>query len=383
MGVWRWVVARASGFGEVSLSLLLPVVVAGLMFGATCGAPDEVMRGQVQPTGGNTGGSGGALSSPSSSGGTTGVAGSTATTRPTGGSVGPGGAGSSGNPGGKSSAGGTSASGGTTTAGGSGGTGGISSPGGTGGKGSGGAATGGKATGGAGTGGTTASSTGGSGGATSPFGGTTATGGAGTGGVGSGGKNTGGVVTGGTTRVSSGGAGGSSVGASGSGGATSTSAPATGALQVWVGQKTTGTTGQIALVLRIDNKTSASVDMSTTTLRYWYQDEGLGANLVFNSDYVSVGYSNQGTISGKAVAATPASAGADHYLEISFTGTLAAQGDKATNDQFNVHTTAHTAGYSGTVDVTNDYSYDGGAAAVYEQKITLYANGKLIWGKEP
>jgi hypothetical protein len=154
-------------------------------------------------------------------------------------------------------------------------------------------------------------------------------------------------------------------------------------LQVWVGQKTTGTTGQIALVLRIDNKTSASVDMSTTTLRYWYQDEGLGANLVFNSDYVSVGYSNQGTISGKAVAATPASAGADHYLEISFTGTLAAQGDKATNDQFNVHTTAHTAGYSGTVDVTNDYSYDGGAAAVYEQKITLYANGKLIWGKEP
>lgn len=358
------------------------------MFGAACGAPDEVMRGQAQLTGGNTGGSsGGALSSSSSSGGTTTVAGSTAASTPTGGSVGPGGAGSSGSPGGTSSAGGTAASGGTTTVGGRGGSGGISNTGGkgsggTGGKGSGGAATGGKntggaATGGIATGGTTASSTSSAGGTTFPFGGTTDAGGAG--GVGSGG-----VATGGTTRVSSGGAGGSSGGATGSGGATSTSAPATGALQVWVGQKTTGSTGQIALVLRIDNKTSASVDMSTTTLRYWYQDEGLGANLVFSSDYVSIGYSNQGTISGKAVAASPASAGADHYLEISFIGTLAAQGDKATDDQFNVHTTAHTAGYSGTVDVTNDYSYDGGAAAVYEQKITLHdKSGKVIWGTAP
>ncbi|HJX65470.1 MAG TPA: hypothetical protein VJ860_16130, partial [Polyangia bacterium] len=135
MGVWRWVVARASGLGEVSLSLLLPVVVAGLMFGATCGAPDEVMRGQAQLVGGDTGGSVGASSSSSRSGGNTGIAGSTA---PTGGSVGPGGARSSGRPGG-SGAGGTSDSGGKTTAGGSGGSGGISSPGGAGGRGSGGA----------------------------------------------------------------------------------------------------------------------------------------------------------------------------------------------------------------------------------------------------
>jgi hypothetical protein len=392
MGAWRWVVARASEFGEVSLAVILSVV-AGLMFATACGAPDEVMRGQAQLTGGNTGGSsGGALSSSSSSGGTTTVAGSTASSTLAGGAVGPGGAGSSGSPGGaggSSSVGGNSTLGGATTAGGSSGSGGISTTGGkgsggaaTGGKGSGGAGTGGKASGGAATGGiatggSTASSTSSTGGTTFPFGGTTDAGGAG--GVGSGG-----VATGGTTRVSSGGAGGSSGGATGSGGATSTSAPATGALQVWVGQKTTGSTGQIALVLRIDNKTSASVDMSTTTLRYWYQDEGLGANLVFSSDYVSIGYSNQGTISGKAVAASPASAGADHYLEISFIGTLAAQGDKATDDQFNVHTTAHTAGYSGTVDVTNDYSYDGGAAAVYEQKITLHdKSGKVIWGTAP
>ena len=376
MGVWRWVVARASGFGEVSLSLLLPVVVAGLMFGATCGAPDEVMRGQVQPTGGNTGGSGGALSSPSSSGGTTGVAGSTATTRPTGGSVGPGGAGSSGNPGGKSSAGGTSASGGTTTAGGSGGTGGISSPGGTGGKGSGGAATGGKATGGAGTGGTTASSTGGSGGATSPFGGTTATGGAATGGVGSGGKNTGGVGTGGA--VTTGGTGGSG-GQGGSTGSTSTAPPPTG-LEVWV-VGISGSAGQITFNVRIDNMAAQSTDLSTVTLRYWYKDEGLGTALKVSNYYVSIGHSNTGSVVfDKIVAVSPAATGADHYFQLSFVGTLAAKNDSSGNDKLNIDIGLLNGG---AFDATNDYSYDGGATGVYEKKITLYANGKLIWGTEP
>ena len=142
---------------------------------------------------------------------------------------------------------------------------------------------------------------------------------------------------------------------------------------MWVTQKTTGATGQIALSLRIDNKTASTVDVSTVTLRYWYQDEGLGTNLVLAANYVSIGYSNQGKVtSGTAVANPSPVAGADHYLELAFTGTLAAQGDKATNDQFNIQVTLHTSGYTGAVDVTNDYSYDGGAAAVYEQKITLH-----------
>ena len=385
MGAWRWVVARASEFGEVSLAVILSVV-AGLMFATACGAPDEVMRGQAQLTGGNTGGSsGGALSSSSSSGGTTTVAGSTASSTPTGGSVGPGGAGSSGSPGGTSSAGGTAASGGTTTVGGRGGSGGISNTGGkgsggTGGKGSGGAATGGKntggaATGGIATGGTTASSTSSTGGTTFPFGGTTDAGGAG--GVGSGG-----VATGGTTRVSSGGAGGSSGGESGSGGVTSTAPPPSGSLQVYVTTAITGATGSISLRLRIDNMTANTVDTSAVTLRYWYKDEGLGTTLMFAGDYVSIGYSNQGTMTGKAVAASPAAPGADHYLELSFTGTLAAKGDSSQKDQFNVRVTAHTGNYQGAVDVANDYSYNAGALG-YNDKITLYAGGKLIWGTEP
>jgi hypothetical protein len=213
-----------------------------------------------------------------------------------------------------------------------------------------------------GLGGTTGVTTGGTGIFTSPFGGY--------GGLG------------GTTGVTTGG-----VGASGDVGGTTSSAsepPPANGLAVWVVQKTAGDTGQITLDLRIDNKTPQSVDMSTVTLRYWYQDEGLGTALVLASNYVSIGYSNQGKVtSGIAVANPSPVPGADHYLELSFSGTLAPQGDPATNDQFNIHVTLHTSSYQGAVDVSNDYSYDGGAAGVYEPKIPLYESGKLIWGVEP
>jgi hypothetical protein len=142
-----------------------------------------------------------------------------------------------------------------------------------------------------------------------------------------------------------------------------------------------GGTGQITLNLRIDNKTAATVDMSTVTLRYWYQDEGLGTTLVLSANYVSIGYSTAGKVDGKAVAAS-GGAGADHYIELSFTGSLSAQGDKATNDQFNIQITLHTANYQGKVDVTNDYSYMTGTG--YNEKITLHdKSGKVIWGTAP
>lgn len=384
IGARRWLAARIGGLGEASLGLLLPVVVAGLMFGATCGAPDQVRRGQAQPTGGSIGGAGG--NSSSVRGGTIATdGGSTTSPPPTGGSTSSGGASSSG---GTSSTGGTSASGGTAATGGRTATGGASATGGrsaTGGTVTGGTVTGGRSgtvTGGTVTGGTRTGGTTGTGGATSPFGGGGSGGGAVTGGRG-------GTVTGGTTggtggAATTGGSAGGTGGRSGTGGSTSTSTAPTSGLQVWVAQKTSGGTGQITLDLRIDNKTPSSVDLSTVTLRYWYKDEGLGTALVLATNYVSIGYSNQGTAAGKAVAATPPATGADHYLELSFTGTLAAQGDKVSNDQFNIRVTMHTANYQGAVDVTNDYSYDGGAAAVYEDKITLHdKSGKVIWGTAP
>jgi hypothetical protein len=81
---------------------------------------------------------------------------------------------------------------------------------------------------------------------------------------------------------------------------------------VWVEQKATGGPGQITLNLRIDNKIPQTVDMSTVTLRYWYQDEGWGSALGLSLLYVAIGHSNQGTVTlDKVVAVSPAVAGAD------------------------------------------------------------------------
>ena len=301
--VWRWVGPRVGGLGEGLFSLLLSVAIAGLTFGAACGAPDVVARRASLAAGGSSPGG----FSASSGGGTGGVAGFAAP--PGAGGTGSGGAGASG-------------------------TGGIGYAGGSGGL--------------------------------NPFG--------------AGGGATGGA--GGTTVVSSDGASG---GAGGSSSSTSSSAPPVDGLQVWVIKKPTGNTGQIGLSVRIDNQTTQSVDMSTVTLRYWYQDEGLSTALVLASNYVSVGYSGQGKVtSGTAVANPSPVAGADHYLELSFAATLSAQGNAATNDEFTVQVNLHTAGYTGVVDVTNDYSYDGGAEGVYEKKITLHdKSGNVIWGTPP
>jgi hypothetical protein len=188
---------------------------------------------------------------------------------------------------------------------------------------------------------------------------------------------------GGTTGVATGGNGGFG-GVGGSASTGSVTPPPVDSLGVFVLQKTAGSTGQISLNLRIDNKTVQSVDMSTVTLRYWYQDEGLGTTLLLAANYVSIGVSSLGKVtSAKVVAASPAVPGADHYLELSFSGTLAPTGDTASNDQFTFMVSLHTPAYQGPVDVTNDYSYNGGTTG-YNNKITLHdKSGNVISGVAP
>jgi fibro-slime domain-containing protein len=159
----------------------------------------------------------------------------------------------------------------------------------------------------------------------------------------------------------------------------------TDALAVYVVDKFTSSTGQISLSLRVDNMTADSVDMSTVTLRYWYQDEGLGVGAALELDFATVGISNaiRAQVHGTVVAASAPVAGADHYLEVSFGATtLSAKGNAGHNDQLKFNGRLHNSGYQGAVDVTNDYSYNGGKTG-YDTKITLYQNGKLISGVEP
>jgi hypothetical protein len=143
-----------------------------------------------------------------------------------------------------------------------------------------------------------------------------------------------------------------------------------------------GNPGSIAFSLLIENKNPQPAPLASVTMRYWFKEESLGTTLVLNSDYVSVGYTNQGKVTAVKSVASPAGADADHYLEFSLDATLAAQGDKSTNDQFTVNVTVHNAGYTGKVDVTNDYSYNAGALG-YNEKITLHSGDTVIYGSPP
>jgi hypothetical protein len=203
--------------------------------------------------------------------------------------------------------------------------------------------------------------------------------------VGNGGSSA--AATGGTAANITGGQSSNATGGiAATGGEPSTAPAPSGSLGVYIDtQQGDGFTGDQALHLHVQivNTASASQDLSNVTMRYWYVDDGWGSTqLVMENDYVSIGYSNQGTVTyGGSVAVTPAQSGADHYFEFSFTGTLAAVNDKVTNDKFHVGVRIHASNNSGTANVANDYSVL--TTTGYNDRITLYSAGSLIWGTEP
>jgi len=168
------------------------------------------------------------------------------------------------------------------------------------------------------------------------------------------------------------------------GGTPTTAAPPTGNLGVYLPQDG-AITGSQSLTIHVDivNTSSTTQDLSTVTMRYWYVDDGWGsAQLILATEYVSIGYSNTGTVTYVgSTAVSPAQTGADHYVEFSFTGTLAAVNNINSNDKFHVQVALHAPGYAGSANVANDYSVM--TTTGYDDKITLYSSGTLIWGTEP
>ena len=203
--------------------------------------------------------------------------------------------------------------------------------------------------------------------------------------VGNGGSSA--TATGGTPANATGGQSSNATGGIvATGGEPSTAPAPNGNLGIYIDkQQGDGFTGDQALHLHVQivNTGSAPQDLSKVTMRYWYVDDGWASTqLVMENDYVSIGYSNQGTVTyGGSVAVTPAQSGADHYFEFSFTGTLAAVNDTVTNDKFHVGVRIHASNNSGTANVANDYSVLNTTG--YDDKITLYSGGSLIWGTEP
>ncbi|MHB8674726.1 MAG: glycoside hydrolase family 5 protein, partial [Candidatus Limnocylindrales bacterium] len=141
-----------------------------------------------------------------------------------------------------------------------------------------------------------------------------------------------------------------------------------------------GQTDQIAFTARILNDGPTPVDLSQLELRYWFQ----AGSLIPSTDKVSL---QTGDLNGATVNATVVPTmrgGQGYYLSIRFapgSGTVAPY--RATGDlrvQFDKPRSA-------TLAQTADYSYAGTPSANNNftewNRVTLYRDGKLVWGREP
>ena len=130
---------------------------------------------------------------------------------------------------------------------------------------------------------------------------------------------------------------------------------------------------------QIINTGTASVPLSSLTMRYWFTNEAPADPLVFACDYALVDCSN---ITTKFVALPSPVTKANTYLEIGFT---AAAGSIAPGQSSGeIQTRIHHVNWSNFI-TTDSYSFISDPSFVYKdtQTVTLYLNGVLVWGTEP
>ena len=127
--------------------------------------------------------------------------------------------------------------------------------------------------------------------------------------------------------------------------------------------------------MQLVNNSVFEVALTDLTIRYWFTKEG-GETLQYHCDYAVI---NCSQVSGVFVPLATAVTGADHYLEISFSGGTLAPGANTGQIQNRFNRSNW-----GNLDESNDYSFDGSKTAFADwDQITLYHNGTLIWGTEP
>jgi hypothetical protein len=130
---------------------------------------------------------------------------------------------------------------------------------------------------------------------------------------------------------------------------------------------------------QIINTGTASVPLSSLTMRYWFTNETPADPLVFECDWAQVACGN---ITSKFVALPSPVTMANMYLEIGFT---AAAGSVAPGPgSGEIQTRVHHVNWSDFF-TTDTYSFISDESFVYKdtQTVTLYLNGVLVWGVEP
>ncbi len=134
--------------------------------------------------------------------------------------------------------------------------------------------------------------------------------------------------------------------------------------------------GEMKPILRLQNIGTENIPYSELTIKYWFTHD-TQENFGFNVDYAQIGGSN---LTGSFIENTELLEDATYHLELGFTsgaGTLVAGADsgemqlRLVNDPW------------ANFDETNDFSFASSSAFAENTNITVYRNGRLIWGIEP
>ena len=132
---------------------------------------------------------------------------------------------------------------------------------------------------------------------------------------------------------------------------------------------------QIKPVLNLVNTGDTPVDLSTVTVRYWFSGEAGAASYTTWCDWSPLGC---GTVTHRVVAAGTPKAGADHHLDVGFTGGTLAPGAATGDIQLRLNKTDWS-----NFDEADDYSHGTGTSYADAPKIAVRIGGALAWGIEP
>lgn len=132
---------------------------------------------------------------------------------------------------------------------------------------------------------------------------------------------------------------------------------------------------QIRPGLQLVNTGSTAVDLSKVTLRYWFSGESGAASYGTACDYAVIGC---GTVTHRVQPSGSAAPGADHYLEVGFTGGSLAAGASTGEIQLRLNKTDWSV-----FDESDDYSRAVNTAFADASKVAVYINGALVSGTAP
>lgn len=137
------------------------------------------------------------------------------------------------------------------------------------------------------------------------------------------------------------------------------------------------TDNQIRLGLQIVNTGSAPIDLSTVKVRYWFSSEAGASTFSTYCDYAALGSSN---INHTVVTVSSPKTGADHYLEVGFTGGAGSVAAGASTGE--VQLRLNKSDWSNFSEA-DDYSRATNTGYADAPRVAAYVSSALAWGVEP